>query len=392
MKFSFCKHIIPILAWTFILTACSNDKAPAIVEENDDAIRSFAVSRVGMSMAQGISAQDTTILTQSDFEDGSIIYISQMGTTLDPSFEAGSTNMYQYSWYENEEAEWDYEYNFSADPSPLSWSVISSNGQVGNAFSLYGMFFPQGNSIRFNVEKDQTQLENFLVSDVMGAYHATPSLFTRLRFRFFHLMVYLRVTLFVPVLEFADDEYTGYDENALLTAYMVNPVTNFSINWRANRSSDTEAPLVSDPVSKDYGNIYMYQHAGSGTKQQLIDVSPYYTDGDLETDNVRVYEFSVLFPPQTFGTAAPILCFQLQTPGQQNGDTTSPKSVSYYFYSNRLTTETNDFRFTQGTLQQLNLYLPRHSNETVLVSANIIDWTNATTGMTVVEKEETQEE
>lgn len=340
----------------------------------------------GVARAAGPSTFDIgkDIISVSDFEEGSIIYISQLGTVADPDYTIGATeNQYKYVWFENENAQWDNDqYNFKAQNAPIYWEDVRKYGQVGNSFSMYGMYFPVNQTIRFNVETDQTNEEALLVSDILGAYHATSALYSRLRFRFFHLMVYLKVTIYVPVYEISGDESTGYEADALLKAFVVNPVTNFNINWRANRSSDTEAPLVDQPTSPTRNNIVMYQHPVSD-EVTTIDVSNYYSKGELTTDDVRTYEFSVLFPPQTF--TGNILSFQLQTPGQQSGGG-EDNYITYNFAASQLTTESNDFRFTQGTLQYLNLYLPRHANETVLVGANIIDWNQASTGMTVVEQ------
>lgn len=384
MKNKILYIIILFLGTIIFFGSCSNSNATDPEFQNDESIGLVSFTRAPRYSAADLDENSTDIITQSDFSSGSVIYISQLGTVLDPNFNMDATsNLYKYQWYENEEADWDNEYNFKPQGAPIYWNDIKANGQVGNSFSLYGMYYPVGQTIRYDVETDQTNLNNFLISDIMGAYHSS-ALYTRLRFRFFHLMVYLHVTLYVPVYEIKGDETTGYDADALLTAYVVNPMTNFNINWRALRSSDTEAPLVQNAPSPVRKDIAMYQHPGNDEITE-ISVRNFYSGSELETDEVRTYEFSVLFPPQSF--TGNILCFRLQTPGQQNADGSNEnKYVSYYFSSTQLTTDINDFRFTQGTLQHLSLYLPRHANETVLVGANIIDWTDASTGMTVVEQ------
>lgn len=367
------------------LAACSDNDSAKSIESDSDEISSITITRSPRYAPSDLDTTDPDIITVSDFEEGSVIYISQLGTTVDPDFTSTSTNLYPYIWNGNNDATWDEYYNFESaeDAKPITWKTIRANGQVGNSFSLYGMYFPVKNQIRFNVETDQTMEENFLVSDILGAYHATSSLYSRLRFRFFHLMTYLRVTLYVPTYEIENDKSTGFEANALLAAYMINPATVFSINWRANRSSDTEGPLVEIPSNASRSNITMFQHLVSD-EPTTIDVRSYYANGELEEDEVRTYEFSVIFPPQSFN--GDILCFRLQTPGQQNNDGDNQKYVSYYFSASQLTTDSGDFRFTQGTLQRLLLYLPRLGNNTVLVGANIIDWTDASTGMTVVDQ------
>lgn len=384
MALNYIKYSFIFLGAAILAGGCTQENSGGpFTEEPSDTVNSISLEVAPRYAAEGIDLNDPDIIYVNDFGEGSIIYISQMGTVVDPAFSStAQNNLYPYKWYENDEADWDNEYNFQPIASTIYWDDVADLGQVGNSFSFYGMYFPVDQTAKFNVQTDQTTLNNFQLSDILGAYHATSSLFSRLRFRFFHLMVYLKVTLYVPIYQIdSQDVSSGYDADAVLDTYLVNPYTEFGINWRANRSSDTEAPLVIIPSNSAKGNIYVYQHPVTDDVT-TIDVGDYYKGG-LTQDQVRAYEFSVLFPPQSFNDN--ILCFQLQTPGQQNAGTTE-KYVNYYFKANQLVSQSQDFRFTQGTLQHLSLYLPRFANETVLIGAEIIDWTNASTGMTVVEQ------
>lgn len=217
----------------------------------------------------------------------------------------------------------------------------------------------------------------------MGAYHATSSIYTRMRFRLYHLMTYLKVTLYVPVYkgEFSEPEkqnYSGFNAGALKGGYLLNAITDFSIEWAASKSSDTEAPLVQSNQSSQRKNIKMYRHQVDEDATVSLPVKDYYNgsvDGVIDDmDEVRVYNFSVIFPTQAFSDN--FLCFALTTPG---GD------VKYYYFSGSqlLGADSDSYGLTQGTLQQLYLYLPRKTNQTVLVGAKILPWQNAQTDMTV---------
>ena len=71
------------------------------------------------------------------------------------------------------------------------------------------------------------------------------------------------------------------------------------------------------------------------------------------------------------------LCFTLQSPYSED--------LRYYYFSGSqiVGDKSESYGLTQGTLQELHLYLPRKTNETVLVGAKILPWLPADTEMTV---------
>lgn len=329
------------------------------------------------------------------FETGDLLYFSQLTSSSSPNFtdlddEAHPLYVYRYN---QKDANWSEGYNFeyTDNHSIFDWDMVASLGSVGNAFSLFAFYFPTNQEIEpkpsgsFRVEADQRgttdpyDRSNFMKSDIMGAYHATSSLFTRLRFRLFHLMVYLKVTIYVPVYEDYDDNdsfsYSGFKEGALQDAFVMNAYTDFTIEWQANRSSDTEAPLTQATGGRR--NITMYRHkSDEGQIIEDFNVEDYYTKEKFGTDRVRAYTFSVLFPSQQFNDN--FLCFKLLAPNNET-------MKYYYFSSSQIIDGADNSRYglTQGTLQELHLYLPRLTNETVLVGANILPWFDANTDMTV---------
>lgn len=376
------------------LGSCSGDNEME-GDSNDYDFSSIIVARNARSLPSGMGeteAGEVPAIINESFSTDDVLYISQMGTNVDPSFESGASNLYKYIYYENEEETptWEQGYNFkkALNSEALNWGNIVALGSVGNAFAFYGMYFPGGTPI-FQVNTDQTggkenpfSEANFLTSDILGAYHTTSATYTRMRFNLFHLMVYLKVTIYVPVYsdqynEEGNSEFSGFNKGAMLGAFMMNTIPTFTIDWRAGRSSDTEPPLT-----KTNGNgtkIQMYMHEPDENSGPIeINVRDYYKGGDITTDKVRAYNFSVLFPQQTFAQNSNIICFELENPMGSS----SPHKY-YYFSSNQLISETTDYALNQGTLQQLYLYLPRTTNKTILIGAKILDWGNTSTEMTV---------
>ena len=390
-------------SFLFLITlGCSEKNSfPEEILETEDHVSSISISRQGMMKATDeaselpeIPGEASNPLGYNEFTEGNLIYISQLGTEKDPNFSNSSSgNFYVYQFKKNE-ADWDNEYNFIPyDSAAIKWSLIKAFGSVGNAFSLYALSFPGSTTgtynspLNFQVMSDQTGSEtdpydpiNFYNSDILGAYHATSALFTRLRFNLFHLMVHLKITIYAPVYEDTQDEagqysYSGFNENAMIAGYLLNAQNQFSISWRANRSSDTEPPLTIGSGDKTNFKMYMYQP--SNKVIPLGNVKQYFPSSTIVDDDVRAYNFSILFPAQTFNTNDNLLCFVLK--GVANDSENNYKY--YYFSANQIVSGT--YALNQGTLQHLYLYIPRTTNQTILVGAKILNWGNSSSDMTV---------
>lgn len=392
------RYILISVLTVSILGACSKESEP-------DADRLSASEPIfaacnAMAMANNIGDDDTdetAPIKIEEFDDGSLLYFSQMSQSSEPNFsdkeESAENYLYIYQYKANKKATWESGENFVpyGGRSSFNWDRTLGIGPSGNAFKFFGFYFPVDNEVRWSVEDDQTggaekpyDRSKFMKSDIMGAYHATSSIFTRMRFRLFHLMTYLKVTLYVPVYkaEYSEPDkqnYSGFDAGALKGGFLMDALTNFNIEWTASKSSDTEAPFVETPVNGPRKNIKMYRHLSDENIITDKVVSDYYTgnvDGIEDgVDQVRTYDFSVIFPTQTF--SGNLLCFALTTPG---GD------VKYYYFASSQINGAG-IVLTQGTLQQLYLYLPRKTNQTVLVGAKILPWQDAQTDMTVTKKE-----
>ena len=388
------KNSFIVIVFLVLLVSCSNDDVEVKADAIEQQVTSVSVLCQQRKAAQGIDTeeQDDAIINNG-FTSGDRLYFSQRTVSADPNFNPENKEhpLYVYEYDESDEsgADWDNGYNFLCldGTTPFDWKTVEKLGSVGNAFSMFAFHFPVENQVRFYVETDQRgnegnryAIDNFKKSDIMGAYHATSSLYTRLRFRLFHLMVYLKVTLYVPVFESSyqsetDAGFSGFDEGAMQEAFVMNASTGFDIEWSTVRSSDIEPPHTK-PVESTKNRIYMYCHEPDEGNTKELDVTDFYTGDNITKDKVREYNFSVLFPEQNFG-ANNFLCFVLKG---QEGDN------KYYYYKNGNQVSGNDERnysLTQGTLQQLYLYLPRKTNETILVGAKILPWKDATTGMTV---------
>lgn len=338
----------------------------------------YAASNMPLTAAEAGTDDDDLII--KDFDTGSILYFSQLGTIDTPNFsdlsENGHPYCYQYVYSPDPSANWDKGYNFKhkTGTNPFDWKSVPELGSVGNAFSFFAMYFPVDNVVKWNVQTDQSEKSAFLKSDIMGAYHATSSLYTRMRFNLFHLMVYLKVTIYVPVFESSDNNnnfnISGFEADALQGAYVLNANTGFNIDWLAVRSSDKMAPLTQSTEPK--ANIKMFQHEATDDIE-TIDVRNYYAGGSLTEDEVRTYSFSVIFPSQNFGDN--FLCFALKD---------KDDSIRYFYFSgSQIVGDSGNYSLSQGTLQELFLYLPRNSNETILVGANVLPWKDSVTDMTV---------
>lgn len=403
-----------LIAFLFlaVLASCDRNDSEVGTDTSEQKQPSVSVMCQQRNVAQGIdiySNDDDAPIIIDKFKQKDLLYFSQMGASQDPNFlqdlnlvdaTQASPYLYIYEYKDNTSANWNDGYNFFVHTprEEFDWEKVKTVGSVGNSFSFYAFHFPVDNEVRFHVEQnqkgeeDEYDKENFMKSDIMGAYHATSSLYTRLRFRLFHLMVYLKVTLYVPV--YKDEEVTsgdnpqysfsGFNQGAVKGAFVMNAHTDFSVEWRANRSSDTEAPLTKagDGEKK---NITMYRHKSDETTTKTIQVPNYYNgDRPSDEDEVREYNFSVLFPSQEFGDN--FLCFALQSPPNEKDATGAMKY--YYFSGSQIIGDKGNYALTQGTLQQLYLYLPRKTNETILVGAKILPWQDAFTDMTVTKKTE----
>lgn len=349
-------------------------------------------------------------LVDTKFNDNSILYLSQIGTKINPIIPEGynaltsgdddgfkslypefvesdifGKNLYPYVRNDINDATWDEGFNFKPliETEPLEWGHIRRRGPVGNSYNLIALYYPYDNTTRFGVETDQSSLENLLKSDVLGAFHSTSTLFSRLRFRLFHLMTYIRVTLYVPV--YNTDDNSGFLADAFTGAWVLDVLNDFRIEYRAGITSDTRGPVITAIADNDEGkgvDVSMYCPTPKSPVKTSVRVSDYYDDGTNEkdrTDEVYAYTFHALIPfpdtryNSTESAKIDFLKFSFATPGGN--------IKSYYFNDTQRYISDNHvgsvLSLKQGAIQDLYLYLPRGGNGTIYVKANVSDWNNS---------------
>lgn len=342
------------------------------------------------------------------FDSRSVIFVSQM-TSETPAFQNDDV-IYAYSYIpDSEDANWDDGYNFtpSGSDNPLEWFKIGNGGTYHGGFSLYALHFPLETSlrqktgpdgtIRYSVLQDQSTVEKLMKSDILGAYHATPTLFSRLRFRMHHLMTYLRIRLYVPVYD--GELHTGFGDGALDHATLDHVTPDFAVEWSANRSSDTQGPAIVALSGDD--SIIMYRHASDGIvrkikyKQFLRD--NYYDQGITgDYDYVRTYDFSVLLPLQRGSV-------------DENGEETNflgTDFLSFYIRSNsgiltryyftqslggnpdNNSDSSNTVEVGEEVFQYMQLMVPRVGNKMIYVGSVVNPWSQRQTSIVLKPTEE----
>lgn len=393
-----------------------------------------------------------------DFNAGtSFLYVSQRTRYMNPFEEQNRT--YKYVYFDSPGASWEEGFNFKAfeeegfdptrdeNPNSLNWDYVGSQGSVGNGFALYAMYYPSQVDKTRTVSLDQSTLTGLRNSDIMGAYHSTSALYSRVRFQLHHLMVYFKINLYVPVFEETwktegavreSQGYSGYTAASLTDAMVINACPRFTIDWAASISSEgSPAVNLPDEYLPYLCDIRMYSHAHAGDGYELVDETAgdgltragtegeEGGDGSGETvepgpeepeipgairplkktrvdisqflpkdllniqpidpaengtiyDNVYMYSFSVILPAQyaDFTSQNPgFLKFMFKRPSTQTDKN--------YFFSSGFSSNNpgSVLEPNKGTLQVLNLYLPRKGDEVILVGAEIQNWTDVDTDM-----------
>ena len=468
-----------ILLWTAAatLTSCSDEKGDNEILPDSPYLQEISVVRasraVGDADGDGDADADNpgklpydgeTIIDTEFIPDVSILYVSQRTRSQNP-FE-GSNKIYQYKFFENQYATWEEGFNFKpadadydpkieVNPNALNWDDVSKKGSVGNGFALYAMYYPNQQLGRRYVAEDQSELDSLKASDIMAAYHSTSALYSRVRFKLHHLMVYFKINLYVPVFSETwktedgdkpkNQGFSGYTAESLIDSWIMNAVPKFTVDWAASISSEA-SPAVNLPDSytkEDYRNIRMYSHAHGGNdyvvpdetqsrsdgdggegdgngdgngdddtgdddtgstirpvKKTRIDISQFLpadmigiqpmdpdADGKIY-DDVFMYSFSVIVPAQysDFTSQNPgFLKFAFKRP--------STKTDKNYYFSSGFSSNssTSVLEPNRGTLQVLNLYLPRKGDEVILIGAEIEDWVDMETDMNLPQQDKSED-
>lgn len=357
------------------------------IEENEDInfVLEFPTRSVGEETVNSsldplknyFKKNSSILLISQRTNNHSISFDDYLGTDL-------NKYLYKYVWDGNEASplegngtpNWVTGYNFSCSPdwkNPLNWSTVMGNGAFGSSYAFGALYYPEDNSERSSVETDQSTQRGLNKSNMLGAYHLTESIYERFRFRLYHLMACIRVTILVPD-EIMDEEKgkTGFGiRNISGTILNLNP--NFSIDWGARSSEEPpilKADVATDP--KDFKNIKMFSEP---SEDKIIEWELSYF-GLEGKDKVREYTFTGLFPPQTLSNTDNILKFEIY-----KERSTRDIDETYYWSTSQLTTS---LQVSPGTITNLVLYLPRTANNAILVKSEIIDWNKSDVDVTLI--------
>lgn len=364
--------VIPAFLW---LAGCQKDEVmPASSAPSSDFDIEFD------TRATGNPNENDPLLDY--FIDGrSVILISQQGDHLslnfedytisdtDPSVSTPNKNLYRYVYYTNPSADWDQGFDFQPyGDYALDWEYMRNN-RYGGEYALGALYYPGGVVVNNEVQTDQTTYENLTASNILGAYHKTQDYHSRLRFKFYHLMSAIRVTLLIPV--WNPDDNTGFGENSAQSAEMLNIKKAFSIKFNLGSSEEPPVPeLTDDPYTYD---IQMYLESVSNTVEEIT-LSDLHSGMPEETDKFRRATFLVIFPPQEASIQGPAMRFHLTSMGG------TPRN--FVWYNNDLIN--SSISNARGSLHNLLLYLPRTDNAAILINSEIINWIPAESEFSVV--------
>lgn len=390
MKFEFKIFIfLPLLASLMIIeSGCSQNGEPYLSQTEEELV--FYLDFPTRTVGTESSESSLDLLTYYFNQNESVLLIAQRTNSHSISFDDYNGDikngyLFKYVW-DGKEAKpmdggetptWEAGYNFKnfgGWDNPLNWTKVISNGALGSSYAFGTLYYPIDNEQRNSIEEDQSTTEGLGKSNLLGGYHLTESLYERFRFRLYHLMACIRVTILVPAKTENDDpKNPGFDERNM-KAYILKMKKDFIIEW-GDRSSE-EPPILKDDESvSDRYDITMYPHPVTGNREPFEINLSYFGIEEPETDQVRAYTFTGLFPPQTLSNTDNILQFDLMT-----SKTSNRKENSYYWSTSQLIA---NLQVSPGIITNLVLYLPRTENNAILLRSEIIDWDQTDASLTL---------
>ena len=297
------------------------------------------------------------------FKEGeSTVLLSQRALSLGINFDDNSSNCYKYIYYKNESANWETGFNFKSE-NPISWTKIKRNGQFENGYAFGVLFYPRNYKKNDCVEADQSIENNFIGSDILGAWHRTNTEQDRLRFRLNHLMCKIAINLYIPIYQESTNNGMYVDD---IKATALSFKTDFDIKWPG---SSTESPPVAITNEESARDIYMFK---KGEEDNFyLSTLPLFGDyGD--SDIVKKFSFEAYFPQQYL--QGDLFRFVLE------------RGEKKYNYTFRLSTNVN-LSTEPGYITQIELYLPRTDNNIVLLKAYLKEWGKADAPFTIMPDE-----
>ena len=385
------RHILYLIS-VLIVTSCSQGIEEPSVQSPDQDLVEFYLDFPTRSV--GVDKNSSTLDPLSDYfvMNSSLLLISQRTNYVSISFEDknsdGSKNelLYKYVWEgkeANEESsgntpDWESGYNFkplSAWRNPMNWSNVMARGAFGNSFAFGAIYYPVENQSRSDIETDQSTLNNLKKSNILGAYHLTDKLYERFRFRLYHLMACMKVTILVPGVD-PDDQTKGYNVRNI-NGTMLGLNKDFTIDWGA-RGSEEPPILKADETVTTVADIKMYLQPSDGERvEEEWDLSNFGLEGNAM---VRKYTFMALFPPQTLSNTDNILQFDIMSEGSK-----TQVAAKYFWSTSQLLTH---LQVSAGTITNLILYLPIEDNNALMIKSEILEWGQNDTIVTITPEEQ----
>lgn len=392
------RYSILSLLFSVCFFSCRQEEIEQDVVPSGEDLVDFTLEFPTRSVGKDMTESTLDPLSDYFTAEESILLIGQRtqnhSLTFDETNADGSQNdyLYKYVW-DNKEANeaggdspnWTTGYNFKALESwknPLTWSSVIGHGALGNSFAFGALYYPIDNSERTSVETDQSDIEGLKKSNILGTYHQTNSIYERFRFRLYHLMACIRVTILVPVQKTVEGKgVTGFDGDRKIDATMLKLIKDFTIDW-GELPSDYPPYLMADESTGTPSDIKMYPHPVDAPREiKEWDISNFGLEG---TDEVKEYTFTGLFPPQTLSKTNNILQFDIFAQNSSRN-----KDTSYVWSTSQLMA---NLKVTAGTITNLVLYFPREDNNAILVKSEILDWGKTDTTVTITPEIETTPE
>lgn len=331
-------------------------------------------------------APDYPSLTEYFVDGTSVILISQRGDRMsldfndevpsqtDPSILVPNRNLYKYVYYTNPDANWDQGYNFQPyGNNALDWVYMESE-RLNGEYALGALYYPGGVTVYNEVQEDQSIYNNLLKSNILGAWHRTNLFHDRIRFRFYHLMSAIRVTLLIPAWDSTDN--TGFGEDAAQSAQLLKIKKAFNIDFPV--ASTEEPPTLQVTEAPETYDINMYLDEVSNDVEEINLKDIYYEFPD-KIEKIRRVTFTVLLPVQQLTSDGPAMRFWLKS--------MSDVDISYVWYTRDIE-DNSSFKVSKGAVTNMVLYLPRVATNAILVDSYIDPWIEAESEFNVMPDDE----
>lgn len=373
------KHIIPIV---LLLTACSaNDTLPTTDVDPEASIAvPFSASIGGNSTSRSENEDDylhNNFIYEKDGRKSRIRIVNTVNYSA-PDFQTeGAYKEYEYNG--NKEDIWD------DDEINVNFVAYNNNGFVWNDirptsanFVFEAACYPMEYEYFSKIETDQREKENFWKADLLLAHHAQSleQRYDLVKLKFHHVFAMVHIKMDLPIS--GPGTPGGFPEDAIQGVKLVDMQTGYTTDYNAAINNDGLRTVI---ASGDKADIQMFclkkeEPVGSGTEQtqhyEYCAIVPAQSIAPTEGEEKRIFvQFEILTYPGTIDE-------------EENPDPAEPKT--YVFRP----TETIDL--SQEHITILTLRFEEAAAETILLHAEVANWTNAWTDLPMQPVEEGNQE